>query len=125
MDINDDFNWDDFDFESNNGFEPYDWYSNSTYDYNQWMKDKQSPEVSKDFTYKAYNNTYKVLIGEKTIGKIMNEGGDTIPFIFDAEKYKSKDNIFFDKNNLIDSVIEYFCELEEYEKCAKLLKAKR
>ena len=125
MDINDDFNWDDFDFESNNGFEPYDWYSNNTYDYNQWMKDKQSPEVSKDFTYKAYNNTYKVLIGEKTIGKIMNEGGDTIPFIFDAEEYKSKDNIFFDKNNLIDSVIEYFCELEEYEKCAKLLKAKR
>ena len=107
-------NWEDFDFEdfNNDGM----WNSShtgATYNPNDLPLEKSEEELK----YEAFNNTYKMLLGGE---KVVN--GE---YIFDPEEYRTRDNIFFDKNKLIDKIINYFCELEEYEKCAKLLKLKK
>ena len=126
-----DINWDDFNYgdlnwdEFSNGM----WNSNSTggyYNSNEGSNNIFNGEIDEDeLTHQAFNNTYKILVGLKTIEEIMDEGNDTTPFIFDPEEFKSKDNIFHSKNQLIDDVIDYFCYLEEFEKCAELLKLKK
>ena len=115
-----DINWEDFDFEdfNNDGI----WNSNHTGNY--YNPDDYSNSISsidekseEEKEYEAFNNTYKMLLGGE---KVVNGA-----YIFDPEEYRTRDNIFFDKNKLIDKIINYFCELEEYEKCAKLLKLKK
>ena len=92
-------NWEDFDFEDFNNNDGM-WSSShtgATYNLNDLPSEKSEEELK----YEAFNNTYKMLLGgEKVV-------------------------IFFDKNKLIDKIINYFCDLEEYEKCAKLLKLKK
>ena len=118
MDINwEDFNWEDF----NNNMDGM-WNSNHTGNYfnpdnysNSFPDIDERSEEEKE--YEAFNNTYNMLLsGEKVVNGA---------YIFDPEEYRNRDSIFFDKNKLIDKIINYFCELEEYEKCAKLLKLKK
>jgi|TARA_Y100000361_G_C10886064_1_gene201667 F0F1-type ATP synthase gamma subunit len=70
----------------------------------------------------AYVNTYLVLTKQYTVEQILTarekRGEDNIGFLFEPEK----NNIFHDKTNLIQDLIDYFVEEEEYEKCAKLHK---
>ena len=108
-------NWEDFDFEDFNNNDGM-WSSShtgATYNLNDLPSEKSEEELK----YEAFNNTYKMLLGGE---KVVN--GE---YIFDPEEYRTRDNIFFDKNKLIYKIINYFCELEEYEKCAKLLKLKK
>ena len=88
-------------------------HTGATYNLNDLPSEKSEEELK----YEAFNNTYKMLLGGE---KVVNGA-----YIFDPEEYRTRDNIFFDKNKLIDKIINYFCDLEEYEKCAKLLKLKK
>ena len=111
-----DINWDDFNQELFNKDMDGIWNSNHTGPYYN-PDDYEDEKSEEELEYEAFNNTYKMLLnGEKVVNGA---------YIFDPEEYRKKDNIFFDKNKLIDKIINYFCELEEYEKCAKLLKLKK
>ena len=108
-------NWEDFNFEDFNSNNDGMWNSSHTGNYYNPDNYKElKSEEEKE--YEAFNNTYKMLLGGE---KVVNGA-----YIFDPEEYRTRDSIFFDKNKLIDKIINYFCELEEYEKCAKLLKIK-
>ena len=128
----DDINWDDLKkyFEGGNTgesyFDPNDWYaSGATYSYNdykegfdknyqEWLKqDLANDDIDEEEAiYLESNNLYEVLM------KIDNCSA--------TEKNKillQKDNIFHSgKDKIIKELISYFEELEEYEKCANLLK---
>ena len=70
----------------------------------------------------AMDNAYEFILGNKTLKDIIPElenelFGYPLPFDPTFENGRSAD--------VIDIVIEYFTEREEYEKCAKLLKIKK
>jgi hypothetical protein len=69
----------------------------------------------------ANNNTFALLTGKITFNKLMNSNRDTIPLLVysDINDLKIKDKL-----DVIESMIEYFTEEEEYEKCAELVKIK-
>ena len=117
----DDINWDDFNWDKFKDDMDGMWNSSHTGNYYNSDNYFQIPNIDEkseeELEYEAFNNTYKMLLnGEKVVNGA---------YIFDPEEYRKKDNIFFDKNKLIDKIINYFCELEEYEKCAELLKLKK
>jgi hypothetical protein len=74
---------------------------------------------------KAYENTYKILIGDETMDSLLEKASmqkgsvdqfnPVAFFINPEEKVDDTD---------IDTMIEYYVETEEYEKCAKLVKLK-
>ncbi len=66
------------------------------------------------------NNTYRLLSGESTLEDIVESMVDQNEDpIFLMEPGKEPTDIF-----LLDIMIEYFEDLEEYEKCGTLLKLK-
>ena len=111
----DDFNYDDINWEKfNDGM----WTSNSTgpvYNPDDYMMGKSEEELE----YETYNNTYEVLVGINTVENI-ERNSNTARFLFDPNSY----NIFHCKEKLIKELIDYFEEIEEYEKCEKLIKIK-
>jgi len=76
-------------------------------------------------TRMAFNNTYRVAIGEITLGELMDSNDPEIALMFNPQ-----DVIYGNKEELVpgitramlEEMIEYFIETEEYEKCAKLQK---
>jgi len=91
-------------------------------DYNEYFNSLKEDNLIDEerLTNDAFNNTYKVLVGLKTMDEILDEEVDNIGFLFEP----TQDNIFHSKNKLIEEMVDYFCELEEYEKCAELIKLK-
>ena len=69
----------------------------------------------------ANNNTLDLLTGKITFNKLMNSNNNNIPLLVysDINNLKIKDKL-----DVIESMIEYFTEEEEYEKCAELVKIK-
>ena len=69
----------------------------------------------------AMNNAYEFITQKQTLSNIINklDRMEDYPLPFDPtfENGRSAD--------VIDIVIEYFTEIEEYEKCAELLKIKK
>ena len=69
----------------------------------------------------AYENTYLIVTKKVTIEDIMQEALESGDFVF----------LPFDPSNLhtveliLDDVISYFEDCEEYEKCAELVAAKK
>lgn len=61
-------------------------------------------------------NSYKLMVGEKTIDEIIEKSTLPIFFIHPDENYDNED---------LDTMIEYFISTEEYEKCAVLTKLKK
>ena len=61
-------------------------------------------------------NTYKLIMGEKTIDEIVERSKMPIFFIPPDEDYDNDD---------LDTMIEYFVSTEEYEKCSVLTKLKK
>ena len=61
-------------------------------------------------------NSYKLMVGEKTIDEIIEKSKLPIFFIHPDEKYDNED---------LDTMIEYFISTEEYEKCAVLTRLKK
>jgi len=61
-------------------------------------------------------NSYKLIIGEKTMDEIVERSKVPIFFIPPDEDYDNED---------LDTMIEYFVSTEEYEKCSILTKLKK
>ena len=61
-------------------------------------------------------NSYKLIVGEKTIDEIVEKTKLPIFFINPEENYDNDD---------LDTMIDYFVTTEEYEKCAVLTKLKK
>ena len=65
------------------------------------------------------NNGYHILMGDITIDDLLsNSSRQKLYISFDPDKLNSND--YWD--NIINSMIDYFIETEEYEKCAELKK---
>ena len=61
-------------------------------------------------------NSYKLIMGEKTMDEIVERSKIPIFFIPPDEDYNNED---------LDTMIEYFVSTEEYEKCSVLTKLKK
>jgi len=74
----------------------------------------------------AMENAYALIVGDLKLDELMieldyedNEHDDVLPLPFNPF---SGDDI---SNSMIDIVINHYTGLEEYEKCARLVKAKK
>tara|TARA_R110002020_G_scaffold174348_2_gene365471 strand:- start:34 stop:324 length:291 start_codon:yes stop_codon:yes gene_type:complete len=68
------------------------------------------------------NNSYTILTGKKSLSEILCED-DSSYFLWNVlDKESVEESIFIE---IIDLLIEYFEDTEEYEKCAELLKLKK
>tara|TARA_R110000824_G_scaffold215527_1_gene402008 strand:- start:384 stop:602 length:219 start_codon:yes stop_codon:yes gene_type:complete len=68
------------------------------------------------FIEKGIINSYKLIVGEKTIDEIVEKTKLPIFFINPEEEYDNDD---------LDTMIDYFITTEEYEKCTVLTKLKK
>ena len=87
-----------------------------------------------DFTYedKIYENkkilgncmknSYDFLMGKKTLEEILDQNGNPY-FLWNVVDHENLTSSTF--GDIIDVMIRYYEEGEEYEKCAKLLKFKK
>ena len=84
-------------------------------------------EWEEDITRSAFENTYNILIGVVTMEQLLDresmQGGswdqhNTTATLFNPMK-KEEDL------DMIDNMIAYYTETEEYEKCAELVKLKK
>ena len=67
----------------------------------------------------AMNNGYHILMGDITIDDLLSNSKRQLLYIsFDPDKLVSDD--YWD--TMVNSMIDYFIEKEEYEKCAELKK---
>lgn len=70
-------------------------------------KEKYDYEILED----AMNNAYEIIVGTKTFDKIMDDTGEcALPFDIRDEEPD------------VEGMIEFFIEIEEYEKCHVLKK---
>ena len=77
-------------------------------------------EWEEELTRSAFENTYNILIGGITLKQLIDKGSPKISgaTLFNPRK-KEKDI------QMIDNMIAYYTETEEYEKCAQLVKIKK
>jgi len=64
--------------------------------------------------YESMRNSYMIVTNQLSFDELLEYNGCALPF----NPKKKIDNY------VIDKIIDYFCTLEEYEKCAKLKKLK-
>tara|TARA_R100000458_G_scaffold55709_1_gene59911 strand:- start:1298 stop:1630 length:333 start_codon:yes stop_codon:yes gene_type:complete len=84
---------------------------------------QSSIEEEEDIIYRAMYDTYLIILSKSTFEEIVARhesfGEDTVLFI----------NVFENKKDInpeiVEEVIHYFSYLEEYEKCAELVKFKK
>tara|TARA_R100000479_G_C6292634_1_gene167193 strand:+ start:29 stop:319 length:291 start_codon:yes stop_codon:yes gene_type:complete len=68
------------------------------------------------------NNSYTILTGRKSLSEILCEDNSSY-FLWNVlDRESVEESIFIE---IIDLLIEYFEDTEEYEKCAELLKLKK
>tara|TARA_R100001510_G_scaffold57766_1_gene67593 strand:+ start:3333 stop:3632 length:300 start_codon:yes stop_codon:yes gene_type:complete len=65
----------------------------------------------------AYRNAYKIATGKMTVKELLESATDMIFLPFDPSAPETFAMI-------IDDIIQYFSDNEEYEKCAELVKVK-
>ena len=64
--------------------------------------------------HESMQNAYLLILDKITFNELLEYNGCLLPF-------SPKKNI---NNKVFDNLIDYFCTLEEYEKCAELKKSK-
>ena len=69
-----------------------------------------------DFINTGIENSYRLIVGEKTMDELIEKSKIPIFFIHPEENYDNED---------LDTMIDYFISTEEYEKCAILNKLKK
>tara|TARA_R110000744_G_scaffold380354_1_gene500895 strand:+ start:47 stop:337 length:291 start_codon:yes stop_codon:yes gene_type:complete len=75
-------------------------------------------DVEDSIIYKdIYRNAYFVLTGVLSVDDLLEYNGCVLPF----EPYSTNEEI---KENVYNDIINYFIELEEYEKCGDIKKIK-
>jgi len=72
--------------------------------------------MTDNFINNGIINSYKLIMGEKTMDEIVEKAKLPIFFISPEEDYDNDD---------LDTMIDYFVTTEEYEKCAELTKLKK
>jgi len=72
--------------------------------------DREAEEI----LHECMTNSYMIITNKLTFDDLLDYNGCALPF-------NPKKNI---DNKVIDKIIDYFCELEEYEKCGELKKLK-
>ena len=87
----------------------------------------------------AYENTYLILTGKATYEALLEkesmQKGSIDQYMTTAVLFNPMSDEYspkfphlhnqVDRNELIDSIIEYYTDTEEYEKCAELVKTKK
>jgi len=68
----------------------------------------------KDILHESMVNSYVLITNKLSFEELLDYNGCSLPF-------SPKKTI---NNEVIDKIIDYFCTLEEYEKCAELKKLK-
>lgn len=77
----------------------------------------RSLEEEVEILDEAYRNAYKIATGEMTVKELLDSAEDMIFLPFDP----SSPSTF---SLVVDDIIQYFSDNEEYEKCAELVKIK-
>lgn len=67
-----------------------------------------------DIIHESMTNSYMIITNKLTFEDLLDYNGCSLPF----DPKKDIDN------DVIDKIIDYFCILEEYEKCGELKKLK-
>ena len=65
----------------------------------------------------AYRNAYRIAIGEMSIKQLLDKADEMIFLPFDPSAPETFAMV-------VDDIIQYFADSEEYEKCAQLVKVK-
>ena len=65
----------------------------------------------------AYRNAYKIAVGEMTVRELLDSAEEMIFLPFDPSAPETFTMV-------VDDIIQYFSDTEEYEKCAELVKVK-
>ena len=68
----------------------------------------------------ANDNTFDILTGKITIEELLKDGNDNIPFLIQSKEMIDIE----DRLDVLEGMIEYYTEGEEYEKCAELVRLK-
>jgi len=88
-----------------------------------WMKTIIAKERDDELMANAYNNTYRVAVGEMTLGQLLDDDKDEVALMFNPREALSGNEMEMSPGitrNMIDDMIVYFIDAEEYEKCTKL-----
>ena len=75
---------------------------------------KRLEEDHEEILYESMINSYMIITNKLSFDELLEYNGCSLPF-------NPKKDI---NNTVIDKIIEYFCSLEEYEKCGELKKLK-
>ena len=65
----------------------------------------------------AYRNAYLIAVGKMTVAQLLDKADEMIFLPFDPSAPETFSMI-------VDDIIQYFADTEEYEKCAELVKIK-
>ena len=89
--------------------------------FNNFFNNYEKNEITNEELVRLANeNTFSILMGKITIEELFEQDID-IPLLVDpSEKSLSKET----KKEILEGMIEYYTEGEEYEKCAELVKLK-
>ena len=68
----------------------------------------------------ANDNTFDILTGKITMEELFESNNDSIPLLVQAKDIVNLE----DRLDVLEGMIEYYTEGEEYEKCAELVKLK-
>ena len=71
-------------------------------------------EDDENILYESMVNSYMIITDQLSFDELLEYNGCSLPF-------NPKKDI---DNDVIDKIIDYFCTLEEYEKCGELKKLK-
>ena len=95
-------------------------------------------DYNERITRSAFENTYLILTGKTTMKRLLDEesmqAGDILQHVGAAVLFNPLSDDYsprfphlhneVDRQELLDYMIEYYTETEEYEKCAELVKIK-
>ena len=68
----------------------------------------------------ANDNTFDILTGKVTMEELIKGNNDNIPFLIQSKEMVDIE----DRLDVLEGMIEYYTEGEDYEKCAELVKLK-
>ncbi len=90
-------------------------------EFNNFINNNLKNEVTdEELAGLANENTFNILMGNVTVKELFDQDID-VPLLVDPSQ-KSLSNAV--KAEVLDGMIEYYVEQEEYEKCTKLVELK-
>ena len=89
--------------------------------FNNFFKNTLQNEITdEELASLANDNTFNILMGNITMKELFNQDID-VPLLVDpSQEFLSNTT----KMEILDGMIDYYVEVEEYEKCSELLKLK-